>query len=1084
VLGEPKGDGVLLKSGPTALSFQRDDLEVSLSSIDISMGIPVTLREHLLLAATDPEHRNATVAFVHFDGVDNLVENRGADVVAAGLDELITCIQRAAEHNGVTFLGTDIDHDGGKVILVAGAPNALGDDEGRMLITLRSILDAETAVPVRIGVNKGHVFAGDIGPAYRRTYTVMGDAVNLAARVMSMAVAGQILATGPVLDASSVAFNAVALEPFMVKGKKDPVHAFMVGHSTGSKPETVSREFPLVGRDAEMDAFRRALLELRGGHGSVIELVGNAGMGKTRLLSEFRAEAPDLPNLVSGCEPYESSIAYLPIRRLLRLLLGAGQDVSGLADRLREDVAQRAPELLPWLPLLAIVADAEVPMTPEVRDLGDEFRKAKLEEVTIDYLASSVTDPTIVVTEDVHWMDEGSADLLRAIAGRISELPWLVCVSRRDEETGFVLPEAPRCTSLRLTPLTEDALGSLIDVATEDAPFPRHEVAELSSRSGGNPLFLQELLHAAKSAGTVEGLPDSIEGMITAEIDRLPSRDRRILRYVSVLGMAFDVGLARALFDEQDDVDIGVWRRLAAFVEDQGAGRYRFQHALMRDVAYEGLPYRRRKELHARVGNAILASTPDQAEVLSLHFFLAGDDRLAWRYSVIAARRAESAYANVEASRFFRRAIDAGRRLPEVTQSDLSSLREALGDVRERLGDYPGALAAYRAARRSMRDEPLLVAQLLLKEAVVTSRAGGYTQSLRWTSHGRRLLERLDEVEANKKRARLSAWYAHIRRRQGRRAEAIRWARLAIEEAKASGEQEALASAYRTLDLSNVELGRYEDVTHYPLALAIYEELGDLMESGTINNDLGAFAYYQGRWDDALAFYEKARDQWERAGDLPWAATISANVAEILSDRGQLEEADQMGREALRILRGAGLKSAIAFGLNIVGRVACRSGRYAEALELLEQARAVNHEIGDQPEELESDVRIAECLAMQGRSAQALELATEALVRSETLGGPATPQLQRVRGCALAQLGRLSEARVALKESVAGARDREAEYEEALALHGLARIAAIEGRPDAPELEARYRAIFERLGVVAAPVIPIGEALEPSSPRG
>jgi tetratricopeptide (TPR) repeat protein len=833
-----------------------------------------------------------------------------------------------------------------------------------------------------------------------------------------------------------------------------------------------------------MDAFRRALLELRGGHGSVIELVGNAGMGKTRLLSEFRAEAPDLPNLVSGCEPYESSIAYLPIRRLLRLLLGAGQDVSGLADRLREDVAQRAPELLPWLPLLAIVADAEVPMTPEVRDLGDEFRKAKLEEVTIDYLASSVTDPTIVVTEDVHWMDEGSADLLRAIAGRISELPWLVCVSRRDEETGFVLPEAPRSTSLRLTPLTEDALGSLIDVATEDAPFPRHEVAELSSRSGGNPLFLQELLHAAKSAGTVEGLPDSIEGMITAEIDRLPSRDRRILRYVSVLGMAFDGGLARALFDEQDDVDIGVWRRLAAFVEDQGAGRYRFQHALMRDVAYEGLPYRRRKELHARVGNAILASTPDQAEVLSLHFFLAGDDRLAWRYSVIAARRAESAYANVEASRFFRRAIDAGRRLPEVTQSDLSSLREALGDVRERLGDYPGALAAYRAARRSMRDEPLLVAQLLLKEAVVTSRAGGYTQSLRWTSHGRRLLERLDEVEANKKRARLSAWYAHIRRRQGRRAEAIRWARLAIEEAKASGEQEALASAYRTLDLSNVELGRYEDVTHYPLALAIYEELGDLMESGTINNDLGAFAYYQGRWDDALAFYEKARDQWERAGDLPWAATISANVAEILSDRGQLEEADQMGREALRILRGAGLKSAIAFGLNIVGRVACRSGRYAEALELLEQARAVNHEIGDQPEELESDVRIAECLAMQGRSAQALELATEALVRSETLGGPATPQLQRVRGCALAQLGRLSEARVALKESVAGARDREAEYEEALALHGLARIAAIEGRPDAPELEARYRAIFERLGVVAAPVIPIGEALEPSSPRG
>jgi tetratricopeptide (TPR) repeat protein len=374
------------------------------------------------------------------------------------------------------------------------------------------------------------------------------------------------------------------------------------------------------------------------------------------------------------------------------------------------------------------------------------------------------------------------------------------------------------------------------------------------------------------------------------------------------------------------------------------------------------------------------------------------------------------------------------------------------------------------------------VAQLFLKEAVVTSRAGRYTQSLRWTSHGRRLLETLHQVEATKKRARLSAWYAHIRRRQGRRAEAIRWARRAIEEAKASGEQEALASAYRTLDLSNVELGRYEDVTHYPLALAIYEELGDLDQCATVNNDLGAFSYYQGRWDDALGFYEAARDQWQRAGDLPSVAIISANVAEILSDRGQLDEAERMGREALRIWQAVGLRSAIAYGLNILGRVASRSGRYAEALELLEQARDLNHEIGDEPEELESDVRIAECLAMQGRASEALDLATEALARSETLGGPATPQLQRLRGCALAQLVRLPEAREALEESVVEARGREAEYEEALALQGLARVAVIEGSSDASELEARYRTIFERLGVVAAPMIPIGEAPRALSP--
>jgi tetratricopeptide (TPR) repeat protein len=640
---------------------------------------------------------------------------------------------------------------------------------------------------------------------------------------------------------------------------------------------------------------------------------------------------------------------------------------------------------------------------------------------------------------------------------------------------------------MRLSPLSEASLEELIDLASEDAPFPPHEVVELSDRSGGNPLFLQELMRAARTAGSVLGLPDSIEGMVTAEIDRLTSADRRVIRYASVLGVTFDTTLLASLWDGEGALfDQSVWRRLSQFVGDEGNGRYRFHHALMRDAAYEGLPFRRRRELHARAGEAILAAArgegAERSELLSLHFFLAGNDRLAWQYSLSAARRAESAYANIEASRFLRRAIEAGRRLSEVTERELSSLHEALGDVRERLGDYPGALAAYRAARRYVQDEPVLVAQLFLKEAVVISRAGRYTQSLRWTSHGRRLLDPIHDAEANKKRARLSAWYAQVRRRQGRRAEAIRWARRAIGEAKASGEREALASAYRTLDNSNVDLGRYEDVTHYPLALAIYEELGDLMEAGTVNNDLGAFAYYQGRWDDALDFYENARALWKRAGDMAAVAIISANVAEILSDRGQLDEAERMGREALRIWRAVGFSAAIAYGLNIVGRVTCRSGRYAEALELLRQARDLNHEIGDEPEELESDVRIAECLAMQGRSTKALELATEALGRSERLGGPATPQLQRVRGCALAQLGRLSEAREALEESLAGASERGAEYEEALALQGLSRIAAIEANSDAAELEARYRAIFERLGVVAPPLMPIGETPGALSP--
>ena len=1073
-LGQPKGEGVLLKSDPATLSFPKDDVEVPITDIDLTQVVPATLRQHLLSGAIDPEHRNATVAFVHFDGVDDLVTTHGADVLASGLHELVSSAQRATSEHGVTFLGTDIDHDGGKVILVAGAPNALGDDEGRMLLALRSIVDAGTQIPIRIGVNKGHVFAGDIGPAYRRTYTVMGDAVNLAARVMSMAVPGQILATGPVLDASTVAFNAVALEPFMVKGKKDPVHAFMVGHSTGSKPETVSREFPLVGRDPEMDAYRRALLELRGGHGSVLELVGNAGMGKTRLLSEFLAEAPDLPHLVAGCELYESSVAYLPFRRLLRLLLGSGQDPMGIAGRLRDDVAARAPELLPWLPLLAIVADAEVPMTPEVRDLGEEFRKVKLEEVMTAYLARVVSDPTVVVLEDAHWMDEGSADLLRAIAARITDLPWLVCVSRRDEETGFVLPEAPRCTSLPLAPLSEEALGSLVDLATEDAPFPRHEVAELSDRSGGNPLFLQELLHAAKGAGTVEGLPDSIEGMITAEIDRLSNADRRVLRYASVLGMSFDQGLAEAILHPDQVEDGYAWPRLGQFLDDEGGGRLRFRHALMRDAAYEGLPYRRRRELHARVGGAILASAGDQAqdhaELLSLHFFLAGEFDEAWRYSMIAAERAEAAYANIEASRFFRRAIDAGRHLG-LDDTEVFRTHERLGDVLERAGLFDEAAKAYTEARRHVDADRIAESRLFLKQAKLADRAGRSASSLGWLTRANRLLEGTAGREAAAQRARVSATTSAVRAGQGRAPEAIRWAELAIEQADAVEELEAQANAHYMIAWTRVNQGELGQAQHFDRALGLFEELGNVKRQGDVLTYYGAMAYWEGRWSDAIALYERGRERSERAGDQVGAAIAAMNIAEVRSDQGRLEEAEAPAREALRVFRAARYSEEIATDCSILGRTLSRAGRHEEAEQLLTEALELAERSGAQLLRVGTLGFLAEDLVLRGDGDEALATLDRAISQAESIGGPGVyePMLARIRGSAHLARGDLDEARRAFDRALETARGAGAEFEVLLILRARAALAERLGEEPSSEEDAEARSIAEGLGIESIP---------------
>ncbi len=1085
VLGRPKGDGILLKKEPPGLPLEKPDQEAPVEGIDLLACIPVAIREHLLSGSMDSEHRQVTVAFIHFDGVDGMVKRDGAQAVAERLDALVTEAQAAAEKHGVTFLGTDIDHDGGKIILTAGAPQAAGDDEERMLLALRSVLEAEPPIPVRIGVNRGHVFAGDIGPHYRRTYTVMGDAVNLAARVMAKAEPGQLLATSPVLDASSVTFETVALDPFMVKGKRDPVRALTVGPVVGTKRIDEVHELPLVGRDMEVGALLEALEDARHGRGWLVEVVGPPGIGKTRLLGELLASAGDCRALTAACELYQASTAYRPFRSLLRSVLEVPEDTTQpeLAELLRERVEAVAPEILPWLPLLAVVLDVEMPPTTEVEQLDERFRKPRLEQTIEEFLSRALVEPTVFAIEDVHWMDDVSRDLLERLTTGIAARPWLVCVTRRDEETGFSAPRGDRSISLRPMPLGEEDAERLLTVASEDAPLRPDEIQALAGRSGGNPLFLRELLLTARSAGGLEELPTSIEGMVMAQIDRLTPPDRRLLRYASVLGASFSDDLVAALLEgEEAQLDPGSWRRLGEFLAEDAPGVRRFRHALMRDAAYEGLPFRRRRELHARAGETIAhlaGAHPDEfVELLSLHFFHAQRFEDARQYSRIAGDRAQSKYANTEAATFYRRAIESAKRV-EASPRELASLYEALGDANWRIGAYGESAAAFRSARKHLAGDPAAAAGILYKEARIPYRAGSYSQAIRWIRRGEKVLEGVEGEDAAKRRAKLTALYAAMRAAQGRMSEAVEWCRRAIEQAEAAGEMDALGRAYYVLDYAWAHQGRFENVVNSDRAAAIYLEIGDLNSLAEVYNNSGMYAYYQGRWDEAIDLYEKATEARLKAGDQVEAAMSTNNVAEVYSDQGRLEEAEAMFKEALRVCRSADNRGGIAFALGNLGRVESRSGRGEEALRLFEQARSLFQEQGDEMMVLETDARIAECQAFGGDGRVALARAEETLQRAERSDvAVQAPLLHRIRGWGLMQLGDLPAARKALEQSLQAAREMDAAYEVGVTLTSLARLDRLEGRTQEPELWAETRRIYERLGVLSVPFAPLPAAEE------
>jgi class 3 adenylate cyclase len=168
--------------------------------LELERCVPEPIRRHLAAGVSEPEHRQATVAFVRFDGTDELIRREGPEAAAEALAELVRRSQAAAEEHGVCVFESDIDADGGKLILVAGVPQTAGDDEERMLRTVCTISEAGLRLPVRIGVNRGRVFAGEVGAPFRRTYTILGGAAALAARLMSKAEPGQVLASTEVLE--------------------------------------------------------------------------------------------------------------------------------------------------------------------------------------------------------------------------------------------------------------------------------------------------------------------------------------------------------------------------------------------------------------------------------------------------------------------------------------------------------------------------------------------------------------------------------------------------------------------------------------------------------------------------------------------------------------------------------------------------------------------------------------------------------------------------------------------------------------------------------------------------------------------
>ncbi len=1003
-LGAHRGPGITLSRAPTGYAPLTAESGAEVDDEVVAGCLSTVLRKHALAGPAPPEHRTATVAFVQFGGLEELIR-QDVQSAAAALDQTIRRVQEAADLFQVCFLGSDIAAGGGKLTLSAGAPRAVGDDEERLLLALRHIIEVGTELPVRIGANRGPVFAAEIGPPYRRTYAVMGDTTNLAARLMGKAGWGSAIATDGVLQRSQTNFELRRLEPFLVKGKSHPIEASEVGALARPAAATRGKRLPLVGRDAEYAALRTALEDAGHGRGKLVEIIGETGSGKSRLLSEARELGAGLRMMHTICENYRRSMPYVVWRDLLRQLLGLHWDDSDevVSQALR---ARVEPGLMPWLPLLVVAFDVEVPMTPEVSALAPHSRSAKLHEIVLAFLAPWLAVPTLVQIEHAHFMDDASAELLEALAGRLQSSSWVVTVTRRDVADGFAgMPECS--TQLTLTPLGPEAMLKLAESTSEASRVPPHVLELAVERAGGSPEFLLDLLAAA--AGGSGELPDSVDAAANARIDELDPRDRLLVRRASVLGLCFHRRLLpHVLEPASDEIGLNLWSRLSGVFADDGDGYIRFKRPALAEVAYESLPFRLRRRLHGAVAHALEADLGRDADadpaVLSLHFSRAGDHGRAWKYALLGAERAAERFSPADAARLYGRAIEAARSGgPEAygsTDHALARAWEQWGESLRRVGEPDAAARAFSQARRLLADDPVAQARLCHRHAQVAQRSESLTAAVRWLTRGLRALEGRDDPEATAWRARLHSYLGGMRTRQARWMEAVDLCRRAIAEAEPVGEREALARASYLLDWALVEMGRAAEADNSRRALEIYRELGNPEDEATVLNNLGMFAYFEGRWDDAVDFYRHAGRCSERAGNPADVAYTDCNVGEILADQGHFEIARTHLERARRIWTATGDRQGIAFVNLLLGRLAVRDGRWEEGTSLLESAVADLRRYRADGEALFGRALMVEAEALGGDPARALRLADELLAADDRN----LPLVARARGIAFARL--------------------------------------------------------------------------------
>jgi class 3 adenylate cyclase/tetratricopeptide (TPR) repeat protein len=1017
-------------------------------------------------SALEGERKQVTVLFADVSGFTRFSDRRDPEevhrVMTRALELMLESVHR--------YEGTVNQFLGDGIMALFGAPIAHEDHTHR---ALHAALDIRRALEVyreelrasgldfqvRQGLNTGTVVVGSIGNDLRMDYTAVGDTTNVAARLVQAADPGRIVISAPVQRQTEGYFYTRPLGELTLKGKAEPTPAWeLVGARQARTRLEVQAEHglaPFVGRDRELSLLQELFARARGGHGQIAFVAGEPGIGKSRLLFELRQR---LGGEATWLEGHASSVgrgaAFHPLVDLMKrnFRIEDGDSEEAAVRKIERGVLLLGEDLRPTLPYFRLLlslgtgeALAGIEPKQQRANLFDAVRRLIVRAAGIH--------PQVFVIEDLHWMDDATEAFLVAAADTIPT-NRVLCILTYRSNYAHRLGEQPHHTTIPLDTLSEEHSAQIARWILAADLLPGEVAALVTRVAEGNPFFVEEVVKTLREQGAVragagEGLqvrglqhvviPDTVQSLIAARIDRLDDATKRTLQAAAVIGRRFPLALLAAAVDDEARAQAAAHAETLAkldFIARSRAGadpEYSFKHALTQDVAYESLLQQRRRQLHGRVAAAMEAAgrelVEEQLPLLAHHYARSADQDKAIEYLLRAGDQAVRLYANAAAKLHF---------------------AEALARL-QRLGAAPA------------RDE--LLVDVTIRLCGVSDTAAEFAQDLERLNAALALARSIGD---RARESRLLYWLGRTFYTTGQTTKGAEPAERALAIADELGDEKLAALPVNLL-------GRLYFLSDFKKACPMLErsmrliDPANRIEIALARGGLGWSQAMIGRFERALDSVNGALTLAQETGHVPTLAGCHMYLGCALAPRGRWPEATSAMREALALAQKTGDHFRIYLTTGFLGGYLVMQGQHGQGLELLDRMIAMAQKIGTRLGLHNAYVYIGESQLQQGRAAEAAETAQKAITLAvETQQRWTEGWARRVLGEALAaSAGAMApQAEKELRESVRILEDLGTlpDLARALFAYGALLGSASRTQEGAPPV-ARARSMFADMGM-------------------